>query len=104
VNIPELPGPEFYSLVLDTSIKVFGDHTLGFKESGITLPQPIMDVSAINKYPASLLFKYHMESEPGFQGYRNMNFHTKGGIENCIISPVNENKFTFTNRHIIIKA
>jgi hypothetical protein len=67
VTIPELPGPQFYKVVLNTSIRVFGDHSLGLNESGITLPQPIMDVSAIKKYPVRLLFKYYIESEPGFR-------------------------------------
>lgn len=67
ITIPELPGPQYCRLVLDTSIRVFGDHALGLKESGITLPQPIIDVSAIKKYPAPLLFRYHIESEPGFR-------------------------------------
>jgi predicted RNA methylase len=67
VTIPELPASQYYRLVLITSIRVFGNHALGFKESGITLAQPLMDLATLKKYPARLLFKYHIESEPGFR-------------------------------------
>jgi hypothetical protein len=67
VTIPELPDSQYNRLVLDTSIRVFRHHVLGFNESGITLPQPLMDVAALKKYPARLLFKYQLESEPGFR-------------------------------------
>jgi hypothetical protein len=67
VTIPELPGSQYNRLVLDTSIRVFGHHALGFNESGITLPQPLMELVALKKFPARLLFKYHIQSEPGFR-------------------------------------
>ena len=67
VTIPELPDPQYNRLVLDTSIRVFRDHVLGFNESGITLPLPVMDLAALKNFPARLLFKYHIESEPGFR-------------------------------------
>ena len=67
VTVPELPGSQYNRLVLDTSIRVFGHHVLGFNESGITLPQPVMELTALKKIPARLLFTYHIESEPGFR-------------------------------------
>jgi len=67
VTIPVLPGSRYNRLVLDTSIRVFRHHVLGFNESGITLPKLLMDLAALKKFPARLLFKYYIESEPGFR-------------------------------------
>jgi hypothetical protein len=67
VTIPELPEPRYSRLVLDTSIRIYGHHVLGLNESGITLAKLLMDIAALKKYPARLLFKYHIESEPGFR-------------------------------------
>ena len=67
VTIPELPGSPFTGLILDTSVRVFGQHVLGFNETGITLPLPLMEIAALKKFPARLLFRYHIESEPGFR-------------------------------------
>ena len=67
VTIPELPGLPFTGLILDTSVRVFGQHTLGFNETGITLPLTLMEIAALKNFPARLLFKYHIESEPGFR-------------------------------------
>jgi hypothetical protein len=67
VTIPGLPDSRYNRLVLDTFIRIFGHHTLGFNESGITLAQPVMDLAALKKYPARLLFQYHIKSEPGFR-------------------------------------
>ncbi len=66
VNIPELPPERFTRLALNTSILIFGQHRLGFNESGLTIPHVIMKTHAIKKYPASLLFQYHVNANPGF--------------------------------------
>lgn len=66
VTLAERPEPHFTKLVLDTRITVFGNHVLGLNESGLTITVPVMDIAAIKEYPARLLFRYAMGSNPGF--------------------------------------
>ncbi len=66
LDISELPDPQYTSLVLITTIRVFGDHVLGYNESGISIPFHLMKTASINKYPVKLLFQYNMGSKPGF--------------------------------------
>jgi len=66
VNISEMPPERFTRLALNTSILIFGQHRLGFNECGLTIPHIIMRTDAIKKYPASLLFQYHVNANPGF--------------------------------------
>ena len=67
LTIPELPASPYNRLVLDTSIRIYGNHVLGFNESGITLPLQVMKPAALKNFPARLLFKYYIESKPGFR-------------------------------------
>ena len=67
VDIPSLPDPQYKQLVLCTEIKVFGQHTLGYNESGITIPLILMMTDAFKKFPVHLLFQYHVDSNPGFR-------------------------------------
>jgi len=66
-GIPEKPAALYTRIALTTTIKVFGDHIIGLQESGITLVNPVMDLTAIPKYPVSLLFRYIMNEKPGFE-------------------------------------
>lgn len=60
------PEGIFTMLVLNTSIHIYGNHQIGFKESSLTIPVPVMEIAAINKYPAQLLFQYQISGSPGF--------------------------------------
>lgn len=66
VTIAEPPPERFRTLALTTYIRVFGDHCLAFNESGITIPQKLKKETWFNKYPTRLLFKYSLNSNPGF--------------------------------------
>lgn len=63
VIIPDNTG---HALVLGTIIKIFNKHYLKMNESSLTVNHRLMDVSAIGKLPARVLFKYHLKNEPGF--------------------------------------
>lgn len=67
VTIPELPDSQYNQLVLCTSIRIFGQHRLGFNESGLTVPHLLRMTDSFKKYPVRLLFQYHIESNPGFK-------------------------------------
>jgi hypothetical protein len=67
VIVPEKPGPLYTRIALTTTVNVFGGHTIGLQESGITLAEPVMETDAIKKYPARLLFRYRMNEDPGFE-------------------------------------
>lgn len=67
VTIPKLPDSQYNQLVLCTSIRVLGQHSLGFNESGLTVPHILMMTDSFKKYPVRLLFQYCMESNPGFR-------------------------------------
>lgn len=64
--INERPSVMFSRLVLNTQINIYGDHQLDFYDSSLTLPVPVMDIAAIKKYPARLLFHYRIGDNPGF--------------------------------------
>lgn len=66
VSLSEKPGNSYTRLVLSTTITVFGNHIIGLKESGITLPELVMDIDAIENYPAHFLFRYKIAQRPGF--------------------------------------
>jgi predicted RNA methylase len=66
ITIEEQPMSSFSKLVLYTTVKVFNSHWLHYNETSLTIPHHLMDLAAIKKYPAHLLFKYIMEKEPGF--------------------------------------
>lgn len=67
VTIPELPDAKYNQLVLCTFIHVFGQHSLGLNESGLTIPHILRMTDSFKKYPVQLLFKYHVDSNPGFR-------------------------------------
>lgn len=67
VTIPEMPDSKYSTLVLNTTIRVFSDHVLGFNESAITIPLHLMKTASFKKYPVKLLFQYNMGSKPGFR-------------------------------------
>ncbi len=67
VELDQNPGPIYSRIGLTTTVTVFGEHTLGLQESGITLLELMMDVSSIRKYPATLLFQYLLNESPVFQ-------------------------------------
>lgn len=60
------PAALFSRLVLTTTITIYGGLQLGFKESSLTLPVPVMEIAIINKYPAHFLFQYRISGNPGF--------------------------------------
>lgn len=66
VTIAELPPERFRTLVLNTSIRIFGQHSLAFNESGLTISHKLMMTNSFNKYPTRLLFQYRLEDDPGF--------------------------------------
>lgn len=66
VTISSKPEELYRRLILDTRITVFGDHVIGHNESGITTAVPVMNLSAIQNYPARLRFQYKTGSNPGF--------------------------------------
>ena len=66
VSIPRLPDSIYNQLALCTTIRIFGQHSLGFNESGLTIPHILMMIDSFKKYPVRLLFQYHIESNPGF--------------------------------------
>jgi predicted RNA methylase len=67
VTIPRLPDSRYQQLVLCTTIRVFGQHSLGINESGLTIPHILWIEDSFKKYPVRLLFKYHIEDNPGFR-------------------------------------
>ncbi len=67
VTIPELPVNQYNQIVLCTSIRIFRQHSLGFNESGLTIPHILRMTDSFKKYPVHLLFKYSIESNPGFR-------------------------------------
>ncbi len=66
VIINDRPPEKFSRLVLNTHINIYGDHQLDSYDSSLTLPVPVMDIAAIKKYPARLLFHYRISDNPGF--------------------------------------
>lgn len=66
LEIPELQCSQYTSLVLDTTIRVFGDHVLGYNESGLTIPVHLRNIDFFKTYPVKLLFQYNLGSKPGF--------------------------------------
>ena len=56
VTIPELPHSQYNQLVLCTSIRIFGKHSLGFNESGLTVPHILRMTASFKKYPVRFLF------------------------------------------------
>jgi len=66
VTIAELPPERFSIMVLNTTIRVFREHCIGFNESGITIPHRIKTAISWKQIPTRLLFHYRLESNPGF--------------------------------------
>jgi hypothetical protein len=66
LTISELPPGRFSTLVLNTSIRIFGQHSLAFNESGLTIPHILMMTNSFKKYPVRLSFQYLLEDNPGF--------------------------------------
>ena len=66
VTLNNRPAALFSRLVLTTTINIYGGLQLGFKESSLTIPVPVMEIATINKYPAQLLFQYQISGNPGF--------------------------------------
>jgi predicted RNA methylase len=60
------PTSNYTRVALDTTVHVYGEHSIGLQESGITLIEPVMDIEEVKEFPAKLLFKYKMEGEPKF--------------------------------------
>jgi predicted RNA methylase len=67
VTIPKSPESKYRQLVLCTFIRVFGQHSLGFNESGLTVPHILRMTDSFIKFPVHLLFRYVIESNPGFR-------------------------------------
>lgn len=67
VIIPGLTGSQYKQLALCTSVRIFREHGLGFNESGLTVPQILRMTDTFKNYPVRLLFKYQIESNPGFR-------------------------------------
>lgn len=67
VSIPELPNAKYNQLVLCTFIRVFGQHSLGLNESGLTIPHILRMTDSFKKYPVQFMFQYHIDSNPGFR-------------------------------------
>ncbi len=65
--IPERPEPKFQRLQLGTTIHIYKNHRLGFNESGISIPKKIMELSGLEKYPATIIFRYVTGKDPGFR-------------------------------------
>lgn len=66
VNIPRKQNKNYTRIALTTSVNVFGKHIIDLNESGITLPEPVINIDVIKNYPARLFFKYRMATKPGF--------------------------------------
>jgi predicted RNA methylase len=67
VTITEFSNDQYKCLALCTSIRIFREHGLGFNESGLTVPQILRMTDTFKNYPVRLLFKYQIESNPGFR-------------------------------------
>lgn len=67
VMISDRPDPVYSQLVLGTTIQVYKNHTIGFNESGITIPKNLVNISSLEKFPATLLFQYRTGADPGFR-------------------------------------
>ncbi len=67
VDLPASPAALYSRIGLTTIVNVFGEHSIGLRESAITLAKPLLDIAAIKKYPAGLVFKYIINEEPGFE-------------------------------------
>jgi len=67
VTLPGLPDLKYKQLVLCTFIRVFGQHSLGINESGLTVPHILRMTDSFIKFPVHLLFRYVIESNPGFR-------------------------------------
>lgn len=66
VILNDRPEEKFSRLVLNTQINIYGHHQLDFYDSSLTLPVPVMNIAAIKKFPARLLFHYRISDNPGF--------------------------------------
>lgn len=66
VTVDEMPDPSFTSLSLLTTIQVFKTHILDFNKCSLTMPQPVINLKDINKWPATFRFQYAMGVMPGF--------------------------------------
>jgi len=67
VTLPRLPDHKYKQLVLCTTIHVFGQHVLGFNESGLTTPHILRMTDSFRRFPVSLLFQYQIDNVPGFR-------------------------------------
>jgi hypothetical protein len=67
VTIPSAPEQQYTQLVLCTYIHVFGQHSLGFNESGLTIPHILRITDSFKKYPLCFLFRYQIDNNPGFR-------------------------------------
>lgn len=66
IKLTERPATHLSRLVLQTTIKVFGDYELVLNKSGLTTLVLLLNITAIKKFPSQLLFQYCMNSNPGF--------------------------------------
>jgi len=66
VEIPEYPGRDLSTLVLDTEVTVFNGHILHFNECGLTIPVKVMDLASTAEWPLKLNFRYERKPLPGF--------------------------------------
>ncbi len=67
ITMNEPPPSSFTKLILDTRIRIFGNHWLQFNESSLTIPQFVMETNSIKKFPAYILFRYEINDNPGFR-------------------------------------
>ncbi|MGH2553133.1 MAG: hypothetical protein ACRDEB_05415 [Chitinophagaceae bacterium] len=67
VTIPSRPDPLYKQLALCTTIRIFRQHVIRHNESGLTIPQILMMISSIKKFPVRMLFQYCISDTPGFK-------------------------------------
>jgi predicted RNA methylase len=67
LTISELPPERFKTLALNTSIRIFGQYSLTFNESGLTIPHILRMTNWFKKFPIRLLFQYQNDNNPCFR-------------------------------------
>ncbi len=66
-TIPVLPADNYNRFFLNTQIKIFGENTLGYNESGITIPHFIKNIIKPATKPIQLLVHYELGSNPEYR-------------------------------------
>ena len=66
LEVQKLKQPNYSRLALHTSIRVFNEHFLNFKESSLTIPVFVYDMHSIKTWPAIFNIRYRIFPLPGF--------------------------------------